>query len=160
VIAYDAEAWHDLFVGAAGAAAALDGLLFVAVSINVKEVLATPGLPRLAARALGLLLALLLASILVLAPGQSRLVLGIEVGVLGLVLLVATIVSIMRSHQRWRWTASALLTALLSTAPMVLGGLSLMLGVGGGLYWILGELVLGFSVAIYYAWVLLIEILR
>lgn len=32
--AYDATAWTDLFVAAAGASAALAGLVFVAVSIN------------------------------------------------------------------------------------------------------------------------------
>ncbi|HVS99677.1 MAG TPA: hypothetical protein VHE08_04100 [Solirubrobacterales bacterium] len=34
-VAYDPVEWHDLFVAAAGASAALLGLLFVAVSINL-----------------------------------------------------------------------------------------------------------------------------
>ncbi len=32
--AYQPEQWHDMFVAIAGAAAALTGLIFVAVSIN------------------------------------------------------------------------------------------------------------------------------
>ena len=38
--AYDPEMWHEFFVAAAGAAAALSGLIFVAVSINLGEILA------------------------------------------------------------------------------------------------------------------------
>ena len=38
--AYDVEPWSDLFVAAAGAGAALAGLVFVAVSINVDRILA------------------------------------------------------------------------------------------------------------------------
>jgi hypothetical protein len=37
--AYQPEQWHDMFVAMAGAAAALTGLLFVAVSVNLEQVL-------------------------------------------------------------------------------------------------------------------------
>ena len=40
--AYDAAAWSDFAAGTAGAAAALAGLLFVAVSINLQPILAGP----------------------------------------------------------------------------------------------------------------------
>ena len=37
--AYQPEQWHDMFVAMAGAVAALTGLIFVAVSINLERVL-------------------------------------------------------------------------------------------------------------------------
>ena len=55
--AYDPEAWSDLFVAAAGASAALAGLVFVAVSINIERILQYEGLPERALQTVLLLLA-------------------------------------------------------------------------------------------------------
>ena len=82
--AYSPEQWSDLFVATAGAAAALTGLLFVAVSINLDRILSFPGLPNRALATLVLLLGATIVSILGLAPGQSTTALGIELLVVGL----------------------------------------------------------------------------
>ena len=44
--------------------------------------------------------------------------------------------------------------------PLMAGAISLLVGAGGGLYWFVPAVVLGFAGAVLNAWVLLIEILR
>ena len=83
-MAYEASEWSDLFVAAAGASAALAGLLFVAVSINVERILQYRGLPERALEALALLLGVLVISIIGLIPGQDHVALGIELLLTGL----------------------------------------------------------------------------
>ena len=72
--AYDPTEWHDLFVATAGASAALAGLVFVAVSINIERILKYPGLPDRALETVLLLLGVLLVSIvgLIRARATSR----------------------------------------------------------------------------------------
>ena len=53
--AYSAEHWTDLFVAAAGASAALTGLVFVAVSINIERILRLAGVPERAFQTIVLL---------------------------------------------------------------------------------------------------------
>jgi hypothetical protein len=74
--AYQPEQWHDLFVAMAGAAAALTGLIFVAVSINLQQILKYRALPVRAVETLTILLGLLMLSVFILVPGQSQWLLG------------------------------------------------------------------------------------
>ena len=78
--------WHD-FLAMVGTAGVLTGLVFVAVSINLQEIVSEPGsgLPGRAAEALILLVGVLTASVLLLVPGQGQLMVGAEVLVVGLV---------------------------------------------------------------------------
>jgi hypothetical protein len=78
--------WHDFFLAQAGAAGVLTGLVFVGVSINLQKIVSNPrsGLAGRAAEALILLVGVLIASVLVLVPGQGAGVLGAEVLVVGL----------------------------------------------------------------------------
>ncbi len=80
------DQWHDFFLAQAGAAGVLTGLVFVAVSINLEKIVSDPGsgLAGRAAEALILLVAVLMASVLVLVPGQGAGVLGAELLVAGL----------------------------------------------------------------------------
>jgi hypothetical protein len=76
--------WHDFYLMAGGALAALTGLLFVAMSIHLKEILARPRLTRNVAIALYGMLAQLLLCGLMLVPGLTLQVAGLAVLGIGL----------------------------------------------------------------------------
>ena len=69
---YSPFAWHDFFMGTIGAAAALTGLLFVAISINLQQILRYPHLPGRAAGTLGILVSALVVSGFALCTGTRR----------------------------------------------------------------------------------------
>jgi len=61
--------WANFFLAQVSAAAALTGLIFVAVSINLTKILAYPTLPGRALEALLYLLTVLVIGTLGLVPG-------------------------------------------------------------------------------------------
>jgi hypothetical protein len=75
--------WAGFLAVAAGVMATLTGLSFVAVSINLARILEFPGLPERAAETTVQLLSALIVSLIALVPGQSRLVLGVQLGLAG-----------------------------------------------------------------------------
>ncbi|MEP6562675.1 MAG: hypothetical protein ABJD68_16570, partial [Nakamurella sp.] len=145
------------------AAAALTGLLFVALSINVDEIIHLARLPGRAAATLGMLLILMISGMLVLAPAQGDVLLGTELAVLGLS-IGAFAAGSMRPRRQpgdaFRLTVLPLIIMLVPSAALAIGGITLALGVGGGLYWTLAGFVLGVAATVTNAWVLLIEIKR
>jgi hypothetical protein len=162
--AYDASEWTDFFVAGAGASAALTGLVFVAVSINVDRILRLQGLPDRALATVLLLLSVVLVSLIGLIPGQSRTGLAGELLGVGLVFSVITLALTRRSTagrggHRLNTVFLWLLVGL-GTVPVVLGAVSLFAEAGGGLYWVAAGIVLATTGAVANAWVLLVEILR
>jgi modulator of FtsH protease len=85
---YSPAQWHEFFVAAIGASAALLGLLFVAISINLEFILKYPHLPGRAAGSLGTLQCALVVWCFGPAPGQSAGALGIEI------ILIAAVVAV------------------------------------------------------------------
>jgi hypothetical protein len=164
-VAYDPSEWSDLFVATAGASAALLGLLFVAVSINLERILAYEGLPERALETLLLLLGVLIVAIVGLIPAESTVVLGLELlFVAGVVAAIVLRLPGTRAQDTGReptqWRLSRIAVRLMGTLPLVIGGLSVLLEAGGGLYWIAAGIVLAIVGAAANAWVLLVEILR
>jgi hypothetical protein len=153
-----------MFVAMAGAAAALTGLIFVAVSINLEQVLKFPALPPRAVETLSVLIGLLVLSVFVLIPGQSLTALGVEMLVLGLVMGTALLVKRIRlpraAGQPLTWTVTPVGVILAATLPMAAAGISVLVRGGGGLYWLVAALILGFSGAVLNGWILLVEIHR
>jgi hypothetical protein len=160
---YTPADWHEFFTAAVGASAALLGLLFVAISINLKLILKHRHLPGRAAATLGTLLSALVVCIFGLVPGQSNRTLGLEILATGAVVAAQAIwVSVGKRSQGdpLRWTLGNLPILLLPPLAFVGGGCSLLAGSGGGLYWILAGTVLTFVGTSLNAWVLLVEIVR
>jgi len=164
VNAYSAAGWENFFVAEAGASAALAGLLFVAVSINLPRILQFPGLPGRAAEALVVLFAVLASASLGLVPGQSPAVFGTELLAIGLgsslLMLVIQVRGSRYPGQQRRWTIIRIATTQVAAVPFAVAGASVLARAGGGLYWLAPAIVLSFFAALLDAWVLLIEIQR
>ena len=148
VASYSGLAWHDFFIGTIGAAAALTGLLFVAIYINLEQILKYPQLPGRAAGTLGILVSALVVSGLALAPGQGNHALGIEIAATG---------AMVAAQSAWvthgtetpgepiAWKIEHLATLLLPSTGLIVGGVSLVAGAGGGFYWVLAAILLRVS---------------
>src|SRR5215211_7863206 len=123
---------------------ALDGLVFVAVSINLQEIVSDPGsgLPGRAAEALILLVGVLMASVLLLVPGQGQVMVGAEVLVVGLVtwgcvvaiqLLRLRSWGTMRPDLRQPFVLRVALGQI-ATLPLVVAGIAVLVAGLGSLY--------------------------
>ena len=160
--AYDVAEWSDFANTVAGGAAALAGLLFVGLSLNLTEILKYPGVPARAAVTLGLTIAILLTAIFVATPGQDNRVLAVEIGVVGLAAAVGALVSGLYQREE-RTRARTMYVTLVPLVPallLIVGAVSLWLQRGGGLYWLTAAVAMGLAVATANAWVLLVEIKR
>jgi hypothetical protein len=162
--AYATAGWDSFFVAQVGASAALAGLLFVAVSINLTRVLQFPQLPDRAAETLIILVGVLADASLGLVPDQPRGLLGVEMLAVGLFVWGYPLAMQWRSAPvpgaPRRWIVMRILSHQLATVPMLFVGLSLLVRWGGGLYWLVAGTLLSFAAALVNAWVLLVEIQR
>jgi hypothetical protein len=165
VTAYAADRWTDFGVGVAGASAALAGLVFVAVSINLSEILKYRNLPGRAGLTLILFVTPLIVGILLLVPGQPDAALGWELLVAGVVIGGSQLVINQRSGRseketQWTWLISRLIPAVTSCGCLILAGATLLAQAGGGLYWLVPSVLASIFFGLVNAWVLLVEILR
>jgi modulator of FtsH protease len=156
--------WSDLFVAAAGATAALAGLVFVAISINIERVLQLDGVPELGMVTLLLLIGVLVVSMFGLIPGQSEHALGIELIVqsvlwsLAIALLIRrSVASLSEGEGRY---PSRVVLPLFGTIPYLVGAILLIIGTDSAMYWVFAGMLGAILAAVMNAWILLVEILR
>jgi hypothetical protein len=163
-VALDTTGWGNFFVAEVGASAALVGLLFVAVSINLARIIAVPTLPARAFEALAVLVMVLLVASLALVPDQSAMRLGSEVLAVALGTWFITVFLQRRSPKDPSaprgWMLSRVVPTQFATLPMIVAGASILVGRRGGLHWTVLGVVGSFLAALIEAWVLLIEIHR
>jgi modulator of FtsH protease len=164
LVAYEVSEWSDLFVAAAGAGAALAGLVFVAVSINLERILSEQDLPVRAVQTLMMLVIVVAISIVGLIPGQDRSALGIEL----LIVAGGYAAGLVRTSQLTlaapsgprTWLGLRLILLGISGAPLLIGSVSVLAESGGGLYWIAAGILGAIAGGVTNAWVLLVEIHR
>ena len=163
--AYLASEWSGFGEAVATAAAALAGLLFIAVSINLKQILEFPSLPTRAAQTLIMFVTPLIAALLVITPGQARIALAAEFLATGLVVGGLQLYLDLTSQRGdeatlWRRMVGAVFPAVVSCGCLVIAGATLAAQAGGGLYWLVPSVLAAIIFGLVNVWVLLVEILR
>ena len=161
------ERWTEFYLAEVGAAAALAGLLVVAISINISRIIAYGVLPGQAVHALVVITGTLAITSFGLLPDQTLRAFGLEV------LLINIIMSFVGAEHLWSrlqarridaspfsWLLTTLVTLLLTGVPLLVGGVLLMRQVDAGLYWVAVAVIFSFVVTLLNGWVLLVEIWR
>lgn len=161
---HDPAALVPFFAAITGAAAALAGLLFVAVSINLDNILKEAMLPPRAAETLAILVFILISSALALVPQDVEL-LGAEILIVAVPLTAITAWSQVKFRRQHRdspllWVVAWAVASGLALVPGMIAGASLTADWSGGFYWLVPTAVLGIGGAMYSARVLLVEIVR
>lgn len=159
------QEWHDLFIATAGAAAALTGLIFVGVSINLNHILALPVLPDRALLTLSFLTSILILSLILLIPNQSFTQAGYELVAGGcLIWLIATrkdITIYKNTNDKFKHLyLFNFVFNQFAILPYIVAGILLINNCLAGLYLILLGFIISFIKSIIDSWVLLIEINR
>ena len=159
------QGWENFFLAEAGASAALAGLIFVGVSLNLTKILSVSILPSRALQALIFLIAILIVSSLMLVPGQSWQLVGGELLLVGLIvwgLVSYFAIKMIQAVERQfrRVTIVNAIVDQITTIPYIIAGIAVLSQGEGGLYWLVPATMFSFIKSIMDAWVLLVEINR
>jgi len=145
----DPAAWQNFYLMMGTANAAITGLVFVALSIHLREVLDHPLLRPRAVIALVVLTTQIVISAVVLTP-QPRELMGVEIFVLNGIFLFLNL------RNRLQLTVNtAALVSLAIRLTYLYASISLIVGVGGGFYVLALVLVLTLARTMASCWALL-----
>ncbi len=163
--AWNVDAWAGFFSAQIAASAALAGLIFVAVSINLTQIISGHNLVARSAKALFTLTGILLVSVMAIVPAQPLRALAIELLIAGIAMWLAISWAGYAAGHNNPYVSRAnrifqrILTQL-AGLPILGCAISLLLHRGGGLYWLVVAVVFSYITSLSDAWVLLIEIHR
>jgi hypothetical protein len=156
--------WSQFFAAQVDAAAALSGLVIVAISINLARMLEFPRLVGRAAETLVMLVGVLLVSSILLVPQHANLA-GSEALVVSLLVWLAPVVTQLRkrlgtaSNPGERIIARFLLNQA-ATIPGIAGSALALVGSERGPYFMAAGVLITLVVGVLNTWVLLVEVLR
>jgi modulator of FtsH protease len=156
---YDPAIWRDYFVMVGGASAALTGLVFVAMTLHLQDIVNHPVHRHRARTILTGLTAVFLRCGLVLMGGQSRQAVAVEI--IGVLVVVEWILYRSTRDAFMAADRSVLLRAIGSFACLVveqLGAVALFLGGVWGLYVVGLGMMASFVFMISGAWLLLVGV--
>jgi hypothetical protein len=155
--------WENFFLAEAGASAALTGLLFVAVSINLQRVLSFPQRLGRAAETLIVLASVLAVDLFGLVPGQSTAAFGAELLVTGVAVSAMSTWLQLRGYEKSQptfWITTRIVTAQVPSLGYLVAGGVLLAGARGGIFWLVPGTLLCFTGGLINAWILLVEVVR
>ena len=148
----DPAAWQNFYIMIGTANAAITGLLFVALSMHLKQILSHPIYKPRAIVVLLILTTQIVISAIVLAP-QPRVLMGFEILGINFFFLALNL----RYRAPLTVTGGTVLT-IAFRVTYVLASLSLITGVGGGFYILGGILTLTVARSLTSCWTLLTAI--
>jgi hypothetical protein len=159
---FDAPLWRDYFVMVGGGAASLTGLVFVAMSLHLSDIVSVPTHRHRARTLLTALTAVFIRCGLVLMGGQSARAVGVEL----FVVLVGAEVVVLRSlNQALRDSGAAqhgVLSRTLGYAACLIveqtGAAILFFGHAWGLYAVGAGMMASFLFIVSGAWLLLVGV--
>ncbi|MGN6482854.1 MAG: hypothetical protein ACTHMX_00490 [Thermomicrobiales bacterium] len=159
------EPWHEFLVAMAGASGALVGLLFIAMSISLDQLMKAPQLLTRAAACLELLTGVLMFCCALLMPGLDTTSIGWIMLVGGILVWSITSFSSFRvvaaSEREYRSRSIvALILFQVATVPTVVAGIVAFRIGTDAMYILAAAFIVSFAVSVLDAWVLMIEVRR
>jgi len=161
---YDLHTWTGFLAATVGAGAGLAGLIFVALSINLDRLAVRPKLAARAGETLAVLMLAVIGAALGLMP-LGRVGYGIALLAVSTPVWVVTLILQLRQgpdspdHPYW-WFLSRIAVIQCTAVPLVVAGLTMIIGRGGGLFWLGAGVLVAFAGSVYNGWILLVEVVR
>ncbi len=161
--AYQPELWRDMFVVLGSSAAALIGLLFIATSLHLSEIVNTPIALRRAFNNTCFLLIILIQALLFLIP-QPMAALGAElivINLLGLWLPLKVVRSFFKERQHYRHAGGRIYrpTIFMTNSLIgIAGGASLIRNSNSGVYLVTASCIVSLVFIVFGAWSIMVGI--